>query len=74
MRIAPPSKQRDAAVFRRDHAWFWYGVPSPLEAKVASCVGFQIDPPHADVYLGQNEVEGPEGVDDAHIKREVRSK
>ncbi len=48
----------DAAVFRRNHAYFWYPVNDSTNAPVA----FQIDEPGATVALEKNSVEGRSGV------------
>jgi len=62
----------DGAVLRRDLAWCWNGVPSPLEGKVMPGVGFRLDPPGATACLELNEVEGPQGVSDGRVKPVVR--
>lgn len=53
----------DVAVFRRDHAYFWYPVNGSTEPPVA----FKIDRPQANVMVGENSVEGIAGTGDKAI-------
>ncbi len=48
----------DAAVFRRNHAWFWYPVNNATDLPVA----FRVDVPDANIVIDQNSVEGKTGV------------
>jgi len=60
----------DAAVFRRNHAYFWYPVNNSTNAPVA----FQIDEPGAAVAIEQNSVEGRTGVGEKGIVEVQRAK
>lgn len=53
----------DAAVFRRNHAYFWYPVNNSPEPPVA----FQVDGPGATIAVEQNTIEGIQGVADRAI-------
>ncbi|MCX7824672.1 MAG: hypothetical protein N2689_03850 [Verrucomicrobiae bacterium] len=59
----------DAAVFRRNHAYFWYPVNNATNAPVA----FQIDEPGATVAIEQNSVEGRNGVGEKGITEVQRA-
>jgi hypothetical protein len=60
----------DAAVFRRNHAYFWYPVNNSTNAPVA----FQVDEPAATVAIEQNSVEGRNGVGEKGIVEVQRAK
>lgn len=55
----------DAAVFRRNHAYFWYPVNNASEPPVA----FQVDTPKATVAIEQNDAEDKTGGGSAAIVR-----
>jgi len=58
----------DVAVFRRDHAYFWYPVNGSGEPPVA----FKIDRPQANVMIGENSVEGIAGTAEQGIVEVAR--
>ncbi len=51
----------DGALFRRNHAYFWYPVDHSLQPPVA----FRVDRPKADVVMKENTIEGTTGVPNA---------
>jgi len=55
----------DAAVFRRNHAYFWYPVNNASDPPVA----FQVDTPKATVAFEQNDAEDKNGGGSAAIVR-----
>jgi len=58
----------DVAVFRRDHAYFWYPVNGSSEPPVAC----KIDRPKAHVMIGENSVEGIAGTGEKGVLEVVR--
>lgn len=59
-----------AAVFRRNHAYFWYPVNNATNAPVA----FAVDDPGAMAVIEQNSVEGIQGVGEKRIIEVRRAK